>query len=301
MQSGLAHVAKTGIDLAYETFGDRSAVPVLLVMGLGTQLIAWPDELCEDLASRGLYAVRFDNRDVGLSTHVRSARAPSPLAVLLGRARPPYTIDDMAADAAGLLDFLGLDSAHVVGVSMGGFIAQSLALLAPARVRSLTLMMTSTGSRRVGRPSAHVVWRGLRPRPVPSAAAAVDGVVETFRRIGSPGYPLDERRIRDLARRSLERSNDPGGFFRQLSAILAQPDRTRALRRLDVPTTVVHGLADPLIHVSGGRALARAIPRARFVGVPGMGHDLPLQVLPLIADEIEAVVRLGEARRERRP
>lgn len=292
----MAHVATTGIDLAYETLGDPSAVPVLLVMGLGTQLIAWPDELCADLTGRGLFLVRFDNRDVGLSTHLESAAAPGTIAAFLGLAKPPYTIDDMARDTLGLLDALELPSAHIVGVSMGGFIAQSVALLAPARVRSLTLIMTSTGSRRVGHPRPKVAWRGLRPRPAPSAEAAIDAVVESFRRIGSPGFPFDEERLRDLARRSLERSDDAAGVFRQLAAVLAQPDRTRRLGALDVPTTVIHGLADPLVGVSGGRALARAIPGARLVVVPGMGHDLPLQVLPRIADEIGAVVRLGESR-----
>ena len=292
----MAHVATTGIDLAYETLGDPSAVPVVLVMGLGTQLIAWPDELCADLTGRGLFLVRFDNRDVGLSTHLESAAVPSPIAAFLRLAKPPYSIDDMARDTLGLLDALELPSAHVVGVSMGGFIAQSVALLAPARVRSLTLIMTSTGSRLVGHPRAKVAWRGLRPRPAPSAEAAIDAVVESFRRIGSPGFPLDEERLRDLARRSLERSDDTAGVFRQLAAVLAQPDRSRRLRALKLPTTVIHGLADPLVGVSGGRALARAIPGARFVVIPGMGHDLPLQVLPRIADEIGAVVRLGESR-----
>jgi pimeloyl-ACP methyl ester carboxylesterase len=296
VSSGLAKLPDSGIEIAYETFGEASGTPLLLIMGLGTQMIAWPDEMCESLAAKGMFVVRYDNRDVGLSTHLRSVHAPPPAAVILRRARPPYTIGAMARDAAGLLDCLGLESAHVVGASMGGFIAQVLAIRFPARVRSLTLIMTSTGSLRVGRPRTELVWRAMRRRPGAVQGAAVEEIVETFRIIGSPGYPFDEERLRDLAERSFERSYDPGGYLRQLSAILAQRDRTRELRRLDVPTTVVHGLSDPLVSVSGGRALARAIRGARFVGVPGMGHDLPPAVVGRIEREIEAVVARGEDR-----
>ncbi len=291
-----ARVEATGIDVAYETFGAAGATPVVLVMGLGTQMIAWPDELCRTLAQRGMFVIRHDNRDIGLSTHLDGIRAPSPQAVLFCRARPPYLVEDMALDTLGLLDALGLLSAHLVGASMGGFISQTVAIKAPLRVRSLTLMMTSTGSLRVGRPHARTILAAVRrPRPA-NVEEAVDTVVETFRRIGSPGYPFDEPHVRDLARRSLARSNDQAGFARQLAAVLAQRDRTDALRALDIPTTVVHGLADRLVDPSGGRALARALAGARLVEVPGMGHDLPGPILGRFADEITRTVAEGEQR-----
>ncbi|GAC1322640.1 MAG: alpha/beta hydrolase [Mycobacteriales bacterium] len=286
-----------GIEIAYETFGDRSDPAVLLVMGLGTQMIAWPDELCADLASRGHFVVRFDNRDVGLSTHLSALPAPTPRDLLLRRRRPPYTIDDMAADMAGLLDQLELDSAHVVGASMGGFIAQTFAVLFPKRVRSLTLIMTSTGSRRVGQARPRLLVRLLRRRIADGRDSALEATVETFRIIGSPGYPLDEDYLRDLSGRSYDRAYDPRGYLRQLGAVIAQRDRTRRLARLDVPTVVLHGLADPLVRPSGGKALARTIPGARFLGFPGMGHDLPRALWPTFVDAIAAVAARGEARR----
>jgi pimeloyl-ACP methyl ester carboxylesterase len=284
-----------GLRLAYETFGDPADETVLLVMGLGTQMIAWPDELCADVAARGFHVVRFDNRDVGLSTHLDGAPVPS-LADLALRRRPPYSVGDMARDAVGLLDALGVDAAHVVGASMGGFIAQTLAGLFPERVRSLTLIMTSTGARFVGYPAPALVARLLRRPTVRDRDAAVELAVETFRTIGSKGFPFDEERIRELAGRSYDRAHDGRGYARQLWAVVAQPNRTRFLRRLQVPTVVVHGLDDPLVHVSGGLALARAIPGAEFVGIKGMGHDLPRPVWPRIADEICQVA--ARARRE---
>jgi pimeloyl-ACP methyl ester carboxylesterase len=296
--SGYRRVAANGIEIAYETFGDRTDPPVLLVMGLGTQSIAWHDELCADIAARGRFVVRFDNRDVGESTHLRGTRAPSPVKAAVLR-RAPYTIADMADDAAGLLDALELDSAHVVGASMGGFIAQTVALRHPRRVRSLTLVMTSTGGRRVGQAKVALIVQMLRRKPARSKAEAMDAAVETFRAIGSPGYPFDETRVRDLAARSYDRGYDAGGFARQLAAVVTQPNRTRALRRLHVPTVVLHGLDDPLVDVSGGLALADAIPRAQFVGFAGMGHDLPRDLWPRFVDEIVGVSDRAERRRGR--
>lgn len=267
-----------GIDIAYETFGDPDGVPLLLVMGLGTQMIAWPDDMCTALADLGHYVVRFDNRDIGLSTHLREVRAPNPLAVSLRRVPPPYTLADMAEDALGLLTGLGVTAAHVVGASMGGFIAQTMALRDPARVRSLTLIMTSTGSRRVGNPKPAMARRLLRRRPVLDRESAVALSVDVMRSIGSPGYTFDEAALVDLARRSYDRAYDPGGYLRQLAAISAQPDRTAALRRLTVPAVVMHGLSDPLVAPSGGLALAKALRGSTFVGFPGMGHDLPREL-----------------------
>src|SRR4051794_34885495 len=244
-------VQANGIEIAYETFGDRTDPPVLLVMGLGTQMIAWPDELCEQLAAGGRWVIRYDNRDTGLSTHLRDLPAPDVKSVLLRRQKPPYTVDDMAKDLLGLLDALGIDRAHVVGASMGGFIAQTAALIAPERFRSLTLIMTSTGSRLVGQAKAHLVPRLLRRRRAGDRETAIELAVETFTAIGSRRSLFDPDHIRDLAGRSYDRNHDPAGYLRQLAAIVAQPDRTKRLTKLDVPTLVVHGLHDPLVQVSG--------------------------------------------------
>jgi pimeloyl-ACP methyl ester carboxylesterase len=295
MSAAPATVAANGIEIAFETFGEATDPPILLVMGLGSQMLAWPDDLCADLASRGHYVVRFDNRDVGLSTHFRQLPAPSPAGALLNRRRSPYRIEDMADDASGLLGALGLPSAHVVGASMGGFIAQELALRHPEQVRSLTLIMTSTGSRLVGHPAPRVMARMVRRRPVLDREAAIEVVVETFRVIGSPGYPMDEERLRDVAGQGYDRAYDPAGVLRQMTAVMAQRDRTKLLRGVRVPTVVIHGLADPLVSPSGGRAIAAAVPGARFVAIPGMGHDLPRALWSRIADEIVGVATRGES------
>lgn len=282
-------VEANGITIAYETFGAADADPLILIMGLGTQMIAWPDALCSDLADRGHYVVRFDNRDVGLSTHLTHVRAPNLTDLALRRQPPAYTIDDMADDAASLLDALGLASAHVVGASMGGFVAQSMAVRHESRVRTLTLIMTSTGSKRVGNPRPRLFSRLTKRRAVADRQTAVSVAVETFRIIGSRGYAFDEEYLADLAGRSYDRAHDPGGYLRQLSAIVAQPDRTPALRRLRLPALVMHGLSDPLVSPSGGIALARALHQSRFVGFQGMGHDLPQELWGDYADHISAL------------
>lgn len=282
-------VLVNGIEIAYESFGDPTDPALLLIMGLGTQMIAWPDQMCEDLAKHGHYVVRFDNRDVGLSTHLQGVRAPAPRDILLRRAKPPYTMHDLADDAAGLMTALDIGSAHVVGASMGGFIAQHLALRYPKRVDTLTLMMTSTGSRRVGLPKPELLRRLTQRRSLTDRTSAQDYAVDTYRAIGSPGFPFDEARLRDLAGRSYDRAHDPAGYLRQLAAVLAQPNRTDRLRRLDLPVLVMHGLNDPLVNPSGGLALARTIRRARFVGFAGMGHDLPRALWPDMVRQITAL------------
>ena len=297
----LGRVAANRIELAYETFGEAGVPPVVLVMGLATQMIAWPDELCEGLARSGLFVVRFDNRDVGESTHLRDLPPPRIADILVRRRPPPYTISDMAADVAGLLDGLGLDQVHLAGASMGGFIAQSVALEYAGRVRTLTLMMTSTGSRRVGQPKPRVYAQLLRRRVAADRPAAIAAAVETFRLIGSPGFAFDEQYVRDLAGRSWDRGYDPDGARRQLAASAAQPNRTADLRRITVPALVIHGLDDPLVAPSGGLAVARAIPDSRFVGFSGMGHDLPRALWPEFAREIAALAALGEQRRSAAP
>jgi pimeloyl-ACP methyl ester carboxylesterase len=271
------------VEIAYETFGDPADPALLLVMGLGTQMLAWPDEMCSMLADAGHHVIRYDNRDVGLSTHLDHP-VPKLSDMVLKRGNP-YTITDMADDAFGLLDALGIDRFHLVGASMGGFISQTIALAQPERVRTLTLIMTSTGSRRVGRPTPSVMRRLAVQDEVDSRDAAIEATVQTYRVIGSPDH-LDEDHIRELAGRAFDRSHNPAGRMRQLAAILAQPDRTSALRSLHVPTLIIHGLNDPLVTPSGGLALAKAIPGATFIGYSGMGHDLPHSKWHAITDDV---------------
>jgi pimeloyl-ACP methyl ester carboxylesterase len=286
-------VAANGIEIAYQTFGDRGERPLVLVMGLGTQLLGWPEPLCRQLADQGFFVVRFDNRDIGQSTHLDALGVPNLPAVALRRQPPAYTIDDMAADTIGLFDALELGPVHLVGASMGGFIAQTVALRVPGRVASLTLMMTSTGSRLVGGATPPVLAQVMRRRVASTREAAVEGTVAILRMIGSGGYEFDDAYIRELAGQSYERGYDPDGNQRQLAAIVAQPNRTRRLAQLTVPTVVMHGLQDPLVAASGGMALARAIPRARFVGFNGMGHGLPRELWPQFVAEIVAVASRG--------
>jgi pimeloyl-ACP methyl ester carboxylesterase len=279
------------IEIAYETFGNASDPAMLLVMGLGTQMLAWPDAFCAQLADSGRYVIRFDNRDVGLSTHLDGVRAPEPHKVVLRRSRPPYRIKDMARDALGLMDALGIDTVDLVGVSMGGFISQTMAILAPERLRTLTLIMTSTGGKTVGYPHPRVAKDLLRRRRTRDREDAIAAAVDVFRLIGSPGYALDEEYLQRQAGMSYDRAYDPAGYLRQLAACLAQPDRTRELKQLDVPTLVMHGLHDPLVSATGGLALARTIPGAKFVGFSGMGHDFPKPLISPMAEEILALVR----------
>jgi pimeloyl-ACP methyl ester carboxylesterase len=280
-----------GIEIAYETFGDPDASPLVMVMGLGTQMIAWPDELCEDLANAGHRVIRFDNRDAGESTHLHGVKAPSTAAVAARRSKPPYTISDMGRDLLGLLDGLGIESAHLVGASMGGFIAQSVAVQAPERVRSMTLIMTSTGSRLVGRVDLRLIPKLLAKRRVTNREEAGAAAVETFRTIGSPGFDFDDEWVREVGRRSFDRAHDPGGYRRQLAACVGQSDRTARLRELDIPSWVVHGLSDPLVAPTGGLALARALKGSRFLGIPGMGHDLPRAIWPELAEGISKLTK----------
>jgi pimeloyl-ACP methyl ester carboxylesterase len=275
------------IEVCYETFGDRSQPALLLIMGLNSQMLLWEDEFCENLADRGFWVIRFDNRDCGRSTILRDAPTPKRWQLL---ARHPscasYSLDDMADDADGLLDELGVERVHVVGASMGGMIAQLLAIRHPERVRSLVSIMSTTGNRRVGRPSPRVV--SLLVRRVPrDREAYIRDFVATWKTIGSPAYH-DPPHLRTMAERCYERGIHPAGSARQLAAIVTARDRTPALRNLKIPTTVIHGDVDPLVTPSGGRATAKAIPGARLVMIPGMAHDIPPQLWDQILDEIQA-------------
>jgi pimeloyl-ACP methyl ester carboxylesterase len=277
--------AANGIEIAYETVGDPSNPALLLVMGLGTQLIHWDVELCELFAERGFHVIRFDNRDAGRSTYV-DAPVPNLRRAMAGlRIDAPYLLDDMADDAFGLLDHLGIEAAHVAGASMGGMIAQTMAIRRPERVLSLTSIMSTTGERRMGRPKLRVWGVLLRTAPR-DKDAAVEYFVRVFRLIGSKGFPADEDRVRALAAEAYDRGHSPAGTGRQLAAIMASGDRTARLRELQVPALVFHGRDDPLIPFRGGRATADAIPGARLIAVPGMGHDLPRQVWPQLVDAV---------------
>jgi pimeloyl-ACP methyl ester carboxylesterase len=277
-----------GIELAYQEMGEPDGEPLLLVMGLATQMLAWDPGFCSLLVERGFRVIRFDNRDIGRSTKIESAGVPNRLDMIRGRrSTAPYFLKDMAADTVGLMDHLGIESAHLVGASMGGMIAQTVAVEYPKRVRSLVSIMSNTGSRWTGMPSRKAM-AVLLGRPPKGREAAIERAVRTFGVIGSPGYPFDEERVRDISGRSYDRGHSAAGVLRQLHAISASGDRTQALHGVSAPTTVIHGNRDVLIRPAGGRATARAIPNARLKVIDGMGHDLPRDLWPVFADEIAA-------------
>jgi pimeloyl-ACP methyl ester carboxylesterase len=284
------------IRLCYETFGERGDPPLLLIMGLGTQMLAWHEDFCRELAGRGFFVIRYDNRDVGRSTHLEDTPPPRPAELLRRRiANPAYTLSDMADDAAGLLDALGLDSAHVVGASMGGMIAQTLAARHPARVRSLVSIMSTTGHRWKGQPAVRI-YPYLLARPPRTKEESVQRLTRLFRVIGSPAFDRDEQELRTMAELAWERDSSRTGTARQLAAIVASGDRTPDVGRITAPTLVVHGSADRMVRPSGGRATARAIPGAQLMMIRGMGHDLPRAVWPRLTAAIaEHAARADQA------
>jgi pimeloyl-ACP methyl ester carboxylesterase len=285
------------IELCYETFGDPADPTALMIMGLATQMIGWPDEFCEQLAARGFHVVRFDNRDAGRSTHVKGR--PPTVRELLMRSKKParYRLSDMADDAAGLLRELDLAPAHVIGASMGGMIAQTLAARHPELVLSLTSIMSNTGSLVTGRPGFSIYPLFLE-RPREGREASIERVMKVFEAIGSRGLPKDMDLIRDMAERSYDRDHDPAAPGRQLAAIIASGNRTKEIRRIKVPTLVIHGTDDRMVGPSGGRATARAIPGAKLLKVKGMGHDLPRAAWPQLLDAIAAHARAAEPARQ---
>jgi pimeloyl-ACP methyl ester carboxylesterase len=263
-----------GIRLCYETFGDPGDPALLLIMGLGTQMVAWHEDFCAQLVGEGFHVIRYDNRDIGRSTHLKGAPTPTLAQLLMRRPPAAYRLEDMANDAVGLLDHLGIAAAHVVGASMGGMIAQTLAATRPARVLSLASIMSTTGSRRVGQPVYRVLPIFLKRAPS-DREAFIEHTVTLFETIGSKGIERDDDELREVAGLMFDRGLDPGGTARQLAAIIASGNRTQALHRITAPTVVIHGTADRLVRPSGGRATARAIAGAKLVKVEGMGHDLP--------------------------
>jgi pimeloyl-ACP methyl ester carboxylesterase len=283
-----------GIEIAYQEVGDPDGEPLLLVMGLATQMLAWDEEFCSMLAKRGFRVVRFDNRDIGHSTMLDDAGLPSRLDLFVGRRESAaYLLSDMADDAVGLMDHLGIESAHIAGISMGGMIGQTLAIEHRDRVRSLVSMHSTTGSRRVGTPTFKAFGLMLAKAPR-GREEFVERIAKTYELIGSPAYRMDEARLRDVAGRMYDRSHNPRGVLRQMHAITASGDRTAALHKLDLPATVIHGTRDPLIRPSGGRATASAIPGARLHLIEGMGHDLPRDLWPAFADDfVETAARAG--------
>jgi pimeloyl-ACP methyl ester carboxylesterase len=289
------NVGPSGIEVTYERFGDPRAPPVLLVMGLGGQMLSWHDGFCAELVARDLHVIRFDNRDVGLSSHFPDAPTPDLKAARSGDvSSASYTLSDMAADTVGLLDALGLENAHIVGASMGGMIAQTIAIEHPSRVRSLTSIMSTTGSRSVGQMKPEAV-RAMAGPPPANRQEVIERAVTIFRVVGSPGFEMDEAALRERTARSYDRAYDPLGVARQTVAIIASGDRTARLRSIDVPTLVLHGADDPLCDVSGGRATAKAIRNAELVVIDGMGHNLPRALWPEISSRIANLVQRAEA------
>ncbi|HEX4539594.1 MAG TPA: alpha/beta hydrolase [Acidimicrobiales bacterium] len=284
----MAIARANGIDIEYETFGDPTDPVMLLIMGLGGQLIAWDADFCNRLAAHGFRVIRFDNRDVGLSTKIEAGPVPDIMAVIQGdRSSVSYSLEDMAADATGLLDALGVEKAHIVGVSMGGMIAQVVAIDHPDRVLSLASIMSTTGDPSVGAPTPEAMAVLMRPPPQ-ERDDVIAGEVETHKAIGSPGFPVDEERTRRRAAAAYDRSFYPQGVARQVAAVVAASDRTEGLSHIDVPTVVIHGTADPLVTPSGGEATAKAVPGAELIMVEGMGHELPPGAWETV---VEAVVR----------
>jgi pimeloyl-ACP methyl ester carboxylesterase len=289
----MPHIAANGITIEYEEFGARNDRPLLLIMGLGAQMVLWPEEFCEGLAARGHRVIRFDNRDVGKSTWFDALGVPDVTAavgaaLLRQPVKAPYLLRDMAADAVGLLDALHIDTAHIVGASMGGMIAQALAVDFPSRVRTLTSIMSSTGNPSL--PPATPAAMGVLLAPPPSGRdAIIERSVTIFRTIGGPGFPFDEAEVRTLAALSYDRGFNPAGTMRQLVAILASGNRKDALKAVRVPTLVIHGKDDPLVPLAAGQDTAAAIPGAELMVIDGMGHDLPRAIWPRLVDAISTL------------
>jgi pimeloyl-ACP methyl ester carboxylesterase len=280
--------------MAYQRFGNPALPPVFLIMGAGAQMINWPEGFCVELASRGLHLIRFDNRDAGLTTHFSDAPVPDFSAIQSGDfSTVTYTLSDMAADTVGLMDALGYDSVHLVGATMGGMIAQTIAIEYPQRVRSLTSIMSTTGDSSVGQPDYSVLGN-LGSPPYDDRQAYIDWQIKSRKAIGSPKYPLDEKYVAHIAGLAWDRDHDPLGMMRQAVAVIKSGDRTEQLRSLKMPTLVIHGESDKMINISGGRAVAAAIPGAELVTFEGMGHELPRALWSEFATKIVNLIQRAE-------
>lgn len=288
----MAQVTANGIQIEYERFGPEDRETILLIMGLGGQMTLWPVELCEELVRRGYHVVRFDNRDIGLSAKFDHAGLPNMEALigaLLSGQKPdaPYSLDDMAADAVGLLGALGIDRAHIVGASMGGMIAQLVAINHPENVLSLTSIMSTTGNPELPQATPEAMGALMAPAPDPKdVEAVVARGMHTWRTIGSPGYPTDDAQLREWILRDFHRSFYPQGILRQMAAIVSNGDRRERLRGVKVPAVVLHGIDDPLVPIDGGRDTAASLKNSELIEVPGMGHDFPLSLVTIFADAI---------------
>lgn len=281
------HIGPAHIDIAYQRLGNPEAPALLLIMGLAGQSIHWPESFCHAFVDRGLQIIRFDNRDAGLSTHMTGAPNPNLPAALAGDfSSVSYTLSDMAADSVGLLDAIGIGQAHIIGASMGGQIAQTIAIEYPERVRSLVSMFSTTGSPSVGQPEPEALRQVFTGQPAVTRDDVIQQALRASRIVGSAGYEKDENEIADRAGRAYDRGHDPQGIARQAVATVASGDRTERLRQLRVPTLVIHGLADRMVDASGGRATAAAIPGAELVLIEGMGHDIPPALRPELAKRI---------------
>lgn len=291
-----ATIKANGIDIQFDSFGDKSAPPLLLIMGLATQLVHWDEDFCKMLASQGYWVIRFDNRDIGKSSKLHHLGTPSVTAMLANQwfrtsVNAPYLLNDMAEDALGLLDALSIEQAHLVGVSMGGMIAQCMALMAPHRVLSLTSIMSTTGDRSLPKPKKSVTMKLIRPLPK-DEDAFVEQALKFWTLLHGEHFDFEHQRVSNLIRLARTRSYYPPGVLRQMCAILLSPDRTEALQALDLPALILHGDADPLVPVGCGEATARAIPNAKMKIYQGMGHTLPKQ---LWADMVDQISLLGKS------
>jgi len=294
-EESVDNVGPSKIKMVYQRFGDPSLLPVFLIMGAGAQMINWPEGFCLELVSRGLHPIRFDNRDAGLSTHFSHAPVPDFLGIQSGDfSTVAYTLSDMAADTVGLMDALGYDSVHLVGASMGGMIAQTIALELPYRVRSLTSMMSTTGHQSVGQ-ADYSVLASLGSPSYDDRQAYIDWQIKSRKAIGSPKYPLDERETAENAGIAWDRDHDALGMMRQAAAVIKSGDRTEKLHSIQIPTLVIHGENDKMIDVSGGRATAAAIPDAELVTFEGMGHGLPKALWSELAIRIADHIHRAES------
>jgi pimeloyl-ACP methyl ester carboxylesterase len=281
----MPRVAANGIEVEYDTVGSPTDPALLLVMGLGAQLIEWQEDFVRQVAEYDFQVIRFDNRDAGKSSRLDELPVPDIAALLAGTSVAPYSLGDMGDDAAALLDALGIPAAHVVGASMGGMIVQRLVIDHPDKVLSMTSIMSTTGDPNVGRLNEATV-AALSGPPASDRESAITAAIAGYRALGSPGFPVSDEELRARAEATYDRGYHPAGSARQLAAVLTAPDRTEALHKVAVPTTVIHGEADPLVDISGGRATAAAIPGAELLTIPGMGHDCPREAWPRIIDAI---------------